>query len=141
MLEEFPVIVEVPVSWGDMDAFQHVNNTIYFRFFECARIAYFESIGFDKMISDSGVGPILGSTNCRFRLPLTYPDTVQIGAKVDQVNTDNFTMKYIVVSKKHEKIAAEGEGYLVSYDYVKGEKTALPDKIKQRISELESRHI
>ena len=37
-LENYPVVIEIPVAWGDMDAFQHVNNVAYFRYFESARI-------------------------------------------------------------------------------------------------------
>ena len=45
LLDAYPVIIEIPIAWGDMDAFQHVNNTVYFRHFESARLAYFEKIG------------------------------------------------------------------------------------------------
>jgi acyl-CoA thioester hydrolase len=40
LLEGFPVVVETPVAWGDMDFFRHVNNTVFFRYFESARIEY-----------------------------------------------------------------------------------------------------
>lgn len=43
-LEGFPVVIELPVVWGEMDAFAHVNNVVYFRYFESARIAYLERI-------------------------------------------------------------------------------------------------
>ena len=39
LTREYPVIIELPVAWGDMDAFAHVNNTAYFKYFESARIA------------------------------------------------------------------------------------------------------
>ena len=41
LLKSFPVVAKIPVRWGDMDSFQHVNNVSYFRYFESARIAYF----------------------------------------------------------------------------------------------------
>ena len=44
VLESCPVVIETPVAWGQMDAFRHLNNTAYFRFFESARIAYFEKL-------------------------------------------------------------------------------------------------
>ena len=47
METKHPVAVDRPVRWGDMDAFQHVNNTVYFRWFECARLEYFQAVGFD----------------------------------------------------------------------------------------------
>ena len=73
LLREFPVVIEMPVRWGDMDAFNHVNNVVYLRYFESARIAYFERLGFGISIAEQGIGPILASTSCEFKFPLTYP--------------------------------------------------------------------
>ena len=42
----FPIVIELPVQWGEMDAYGHVNNTVLFRYFESARMAYFERCGF-----------------------------------------------------------------------------------------------
>jgi acyl-CoA thioester hydrolase len=85
----------------------------------------------------TGLGPILGSTSCRYKLPLTYPDTVSVGARTVEVGEDRFTMQYAIVSHRHQKIAAEGDGVIVMYDYREGKKTAIPDEIRQRIEDLE----
>ena len=138
LLAEYPVIVESPVIWGDMDAYEHVNNTVYFRYFESARIAFFDQLKFKEVKDETGIGPILASTQCRFRIPLTYPDTVSIGARVTDVEGDRFTMHYRVVSHQHKKVAAEGEGLLIAYDYKALTKAALPEIIYQRIQQLGS---
>ncbi|HEX6622399.1 MAG TPA: acyl-CoA thioesterase, partial [Pyrinomonadaceae bacterium] len=101
LLEAYPVVIETPVAWGEMDSFQHVNNIVYFRYFESARMAYFERVGFWAYMDETGVGPILASTRCKFILPLTYPDTVSIGARVSEIEDDRFTMSYAVVSHNH----------------------------------------
>jgi acyl-CoA thioester hydrolase len=137
LLKGYPVIVEIPVAWGEMDSFQHVNNVVYFRYFESARIAYSEKIGLQEYKENTGIGPILGSTSCRYRFPLTYPDTVSVGAKIVGMEEDRFTMNYVVVSHRHQKIAAEGDGVIVLYDYREGKKTAMPDEIRARILALE----
>lgn len=139
LLKDFPVVIEVPVAWGDMDAFQHVNNTVYFRFFESARIAYFEKIDLMGLMQETGIGPILATANCRFKIPLTYPDRVSVGARVISTGDDRFTMAYVAVSHRHGKIAALGEGELVVFDYGKNHKTALPDVLRDRIAEVETR--
>ena len=133
----YPVVIEIPVAWGDMDAFQHVNNIMYFKYFESARISYFEKINFMEVMNETGIGPILASTQCRYKIPLTYPDHVTVGAKVDTIEKERFIMKYVVVSHKHEKIAALGEGVLVTFDYQNNKKALIPDKIKKRIIALE----
>jgi len=137
LLEDYPIVIEIPIAWGDMDAFQHVNNVAYFRYFESARILYSEKLGLHKLKDETGLGPILGSTSCKYRLPLTYPDTVSVGAKVIDIAEDRFTMKYIVVSHKHHKIAAEGDGVVVMYNYREGKKTAIPEDIRRRILLME----
>lgn len=136
LLADYPIIVESPVIWGDMDAYEHVNNTVYFRYFETARIAFFDQLKFKEVKDETGIGPILASTQCRFRIPLTYPDTVSIGARVTDVQGDRFTMLYRVVSHKHKKVAAEGDGLLIAYDYHALKKASLPDVIHRRILEL-----
>lgn len=137
LLEQYPVVIDIPIAWGDMDAFQHVNNIMYFKYFESARIAYFERLDFQGQMKKTGIGPILASTQCKFKIPLTYPDMVNVGAKVDVLEKDRFLMKYLVVSHKHKNIAATGEGVLVSFDYHENKKAPIPDKIRARIVDLE----
>jgi acyl-CoA thioester hydrolase len=122
LISAYTVVIEIPIAWGDMDAFQHVNNTVYFKLFESARISYFEHLDFIEFMNKTGIGPILASTQCRFKIPLTYPDQVTVGAKVDTMEKDRFIMKYAVISHKHKKIAALGEGLLVTFDYQKNKK-------------------
>lgn len=120
-----------------MDAFQHVNNVVYFKYFESARIAYFERAGLTNYMKEHGIGPILASTSCRFRRPLTFPDEVLIGASVHDIEADRFKMRYCVYSKTLQSVAAEGEGRIVCYDYRKNQKAALPEVIRKAIESLE----
>ncbi|MDA3898811.1 MAG: thioesterase family protein [Desulfobacteraceae bacterium] len=137
LISIYPVVIEIPIAWGNMDAFQHVNNTVYFKHFESARIAYFEKINFLEVMNQTGIGPILASTQCRFKIPLTYPDHVTVGARVDTIEKDRFIMKYAVISHRLDKIAAFGEGELVMFDYQNNIKSFIPDEIKNRIIDLE----
>jgi acyl-CoA thioester hydrolase len=138
MLKEFPVVIEISVAWGDMDAFQHVNNTVYFKYFESVRLAYFEKAGFMDVMNKTGIGPILASARCDFKAPLTYPDTISVGSKISQIQDDRFTMLYRIVSHKLQRIAAEGEGLVVSYNYQENKKAPLPEEIRVSVLELEN---
>lgn len=137
-LENFPVVVELPVVWGEMDAFGHVNNIVYFRYFESARILYLEKIGFMQVMEDTNVGPILASTSCKFMNPLVFPDTILVGAKVSEIKEDRFVMKYQIVSETLNTMVAKGEGLIVSYHYEKCQKIALPGEVLKGIEALES---
>lgn len=132
-LDGYPVVIEIPVAWGEMDAMNHVNNIVYFRYFESARIAYFEKVDLIGYMTETGIGPILATTSCKFKIPLSYPDKVPIGAKVVSIEEDRFVMNYLVISKKHQKVAAEGDGVIVTFNYREGKKVNVPEVVKQRI--------
>ena len=138
-LNDYPVQVVLPVAWGEMDAFQHVNNVVYFRYFETARIAYFDRINYTELMQNVGKGPILASTSCRFRKPLRYPDQITVGARVSDLGSDRFTMQYRIISHALSDIAADGEGLVVSYDYNANKKVNIPAPINAAILELEKR--
>ncbi len=138
LLADYPVTIETPVAWGEMDAFKHVNNIVYFRYFESARIAYFEKLQLMRFMEETAIGPILASTQCKYKYPLTYPDTVTVGATVSAIEEERFTMNYVVVSHTHELIAASGEGIIVSFNYRENKKTKIPDIIRERIFALEN---
>ncbi len=71
LLEGFSVVTEIPVAWGEMDALNHVNNAVYFRYFETARLDYFSHISLMEDMAVTNIGPVLGETYCRYRLPVT----------------------------------------------------------------------
>jgi acyl-CoA thioester hydrolase len=125
------------VAWGDMDANRHVNNVVYFRYIEHGRLHYFYELGFIAHQIETGIGPILAWTDCRFRRPLGYPDTVTIGTRIRDVQDDRFVMDALIVSHVQRQVVAEGQQRVVVYDYRKNEKAPLPDVIRRRIADFE----
>src|SRR5438094_103286 len=115
LLAGYPVVIDLPVAWGDMDAYRHVNNVVYFRYFENARLEYFRRLGWFKLETETGVGPILAATQARFRRALTYPDTVSVGARVTAVEDDRFTMEHVLVSHRLAAVAADGQSVIVTF--------------------------
>lgn len=136
-LKEYPVVLSQNVIWGDMDAFGHINNTVYFRYFEDVRIAYFDKIGVHVSKEQFDTGPILAKTHCNFRLPLDYPDRIHIATRCRILSPKTFNMEYAVFSEKHNSIAAEGEGLIVYYDYANGKSCEIPGAIVVAINAFE----
>ena len=136
LLEGFPVIVTEPVRWGDMDAMGHVNNTVYFRYFEDVRIPFMRRLDFFDN-GANGVGPILAGTDCRFKLPLTYPDTIHLGCKIEKLSADRMMFLVRIVSEQHQRIAAEGHSDIVIYDYDNAKKVPMPAGLRERILALQ----
>jgi acyl-CoA thioester hydrolase len=137
LLVGFPVVVEQAVVWGDMDSYRHVNNVVYFRYFENARLEYFRRLGWDEIEEATGIGPILAATQARFRLPLTYPDTIRIGARLGTLGADRFTLLHKIISLRLGSVATEGESRVVSFHYGRGVKAPLPEELRLRIAALE----
>ena len=70
-------VERIAVRWGDMDAMGHVNNTVYFRYMEQARIAWFESL-VPQAEQWGEVGIVIVNASCNFRRPINYPGTVEV---------------------------------------------------------------
>jgi len=138
-LVNFPVVISWPVQWGDQDSFSHVNNTVYFRWFESGRISYFERLGVSHTLSDAGPGPILASIKCNFRRPIGYPDTVHIGTRVTKVGNSSLTIAQTVFSERLQTIAAEGDSVIVLFNYHAQKSTRVPDDLRSKIATLEGR--
>ncbi len=135
--QKFPVLTNLPVQWGDMDAFGHVNNTMYFRYFETARLAYFNAVGVMDDIQKSQLGPILAETACQFKRALVFPDQITVGASVVEKHEFGFLMHYGIYSEQQQTVTTLGSGRIVMIDYNNGQKVKPSDKLLQLIDEIE----
>jgi acyl-CoA thioester hydrolase len=132
-MDGYPIALEIPVAWGDMDAFGHVNNTVYFRWFESARMALFERIGISPD-RPKGVGPIMASTSCDYLVPVEYPATVTVGARVQRIGHTSFVMEN--EATRDGIPVARGTTVVVLIDYRSGQKVRVPDEMRAAIAAL-----
>ena len=136
-MDDYRFVLTWPVQWGDQDAFGHVNNTVYFRWFESARIAYMDQLGLDDLYRTQQIGPILASIRCNYRRQLHYPDTVQIGARVTRLGRSSIAMEHRIVSVQQGEIVADGDSTLVVYDYRAQKSHPIPSELRQAIEAFE----
>ena len=139
----WPVKTELPIQWGDMDAFSHVNNVIYIRWFETARIELFielwggNGINLQEILDGDGVGPILANFNINYHLPLLYPDTIHINTRISKVGNSSFGVSHQLFSKNNgNKIIASADSVVVMYNYQKGEKFLLNEELKNALNKF-----
>ncbi len=125
-LDDFRLTTSFTVLWGDMDAANHVNNLIYLKWTETARLLYFEAMGMDVSFGPGVAGPILAWQDCKYTFPVTYPDTVHVGIRTIGVEQDRFTMECGVFSARHQRLAALGKQTIVPYDFGALKKVAMP---------------
>ena len=146
VLESYPIVLTLPVQWGDQDAFGHVNNTIHFRWFESARIKYLEGIEMgEKTVGehapDELLGPILAAINCNYRRQLKYPDTVQIGSRITRIGRSSMTMEHLIWSTAQQAVAADGQSTIVAFDYQTNRPRPVPDSIRAMVESIEKKSL
>lgn len=137
LLQEFPVIIELPVQWGDQDALGHVNNVVFFRWWESSRIAYAERINLLGADRSERIGTVLASMKCDFRQQLLYPDSVIIGARIARVGNSSIHIEHRLVSKQTNTVAAEAVSVMVSFDFEKQASCPISPEIRSAIGLLE----
>ena len=138
LLKTFPVITTINVRWGEMDAANHVNNVLYFRWAETARFDYFEQLDIPVVPTEGDpVGLILGWQDCKYILPIVYPDTVYLGTRTKSFEKDRFIMETHFFSEKYQRLAAIAQHRIVCYDYTKKTKVDVPETLKNLIQKKE----
>ena len=135
--EHYPIVISQDVLWGDLDAFGHVNNTVYMRYFEDVRMAYFEEVGMLALKAEANLGPILANVHCDFKLPVTYPDRITIGGRGVITGPKKIMMEFAVFSEQFGGIAATGHGLVVYFDYENGRSCEIPESIALAISRIQ----
>ena len=139
LLAGFPLVIVIPILWGDHDAFNHVNNLAYLRWCETARIAYMQRVGMLPHLPPEGAAPILASIKCDYKLALNYPDTVEVGTRITRIGNTSMRMEHRVVSRNLCKLAADVDSTLVLLDYAVNRPVSVPPELRLAISEFEGR--
>lgn len=137
LLSNFAVITSIPVLWGDEDAFGHVNNVVFLRWCEEARVVYMRRIAAWTDMPAAGVGPIIAAVHCDYKAQLRYPDTVDIGTRVDRIGNSSFRMHHVIVSREQNMVVAEADSTVVLFDYANERPVTVPDDVRRRIGDLE----
>ena len=132
-LLDYPLVYTQQVVWGDMDAFGHVNNVMYYRYVESARLAYIERTG----ILSSDILTVVASNQCKYLKPVFYPDQLSIGARIEELRNSAFRMHYLLWSEQQQSIVAEAEAVIVCVDKVNMQKTLIPELTRHKLKEFE----
>ena len=141
LLDGFPVVIALPVQWGEQDAFGHVNHVIYFRWYESSRIAYAQKVGLMELHESERIGPILASVSNDYRRQLTFPDSVHVGVRVSRIGRASIAMEHKIISRSQVAVAAEGTSTLVVFDYKTNTPHPVPDPVRRAIEDLEGRSL
>ncbi|MFZ1234361.1 MAG: thioesterase family protein [Thiofilum sp.] len=127
---------EIPVRWGDMDAYGHVNNTVYFRFLEEARVQMLADWGAGD-IHNSTIAPVIINAGCTFLRPIDYPNTVKVDCYIGQLGRSSVMTYYKVYTVSNpEIVTTEGYAKTVWMDHSTGKSAPIPDPIRARLEQF-----
>jgi acyl-CoA thioester hydrolase len=125
--------MSMPIRWGDMDAFGHVNNTVYFRYMEQVRISWFEQLGLMGGTED-GQGPVIVNASMEFLRQLHYPGDVVGRMSVGMPGRSSFDTGFeLVRADDPSTLYARGSARCVWIDYAAGKSVPLPDALRTLI--------
>lgn len=133
-----PFTVRQTVMWGDLDSLAHVNNAVYVKWIENARMHYFEHIGLNALHREERKGAILARLSLDFLVPILFPDELLVSAWTVRLGRSSFTVKHGIWSAARGELATRGEAVIVTYDYEKGQAIAVPEPIRAAIVALDA---
>ncbi|MDX1902152.1 MAG: thioesterase family protein [Gammaproteobacteria bacterium] len=125
--------LDIPVRWYDMDAFGHVNNSVYFTYFEQTRATWWDTIR-PEGITYTDIGPVIVNAFCTFRRAIVYPETLCVKLYISSPSRSSYEHHYEIYSANNPEILyATGSTKVVWVDRAKAKSTRLPDWIKQHL--------
>lgn len=124
------MISRIVVRWGDMDALGHVNNTVYFRYAEQARIDWLGSLGYADIVAVDE-GPVIVNAGCTFFKPITFPATVEVRTLIGRPGRSSLPTYYEMRCVGDDTLYAEGAAKIVWWNPGTGKSLPLPDCIRE----------
>jgi acyl-CoA thioester hydrolase len=126
---------EIGTRWADNDAYGHVNNTVYYSWFDTAVNAWLIGEGLLDVAAGDPIGLVV-ETGCRYGSPLSYPEPVEIGLAVDFLGRSSVRYRLGVFAKGSADAAAEGHFVHVYVDRETRRPVPLPEEWRQRLEAI-----
>lgn len=120
---------KIPMRWGDMDAYGHLNNTVFFRLFEQTRVEWIEQMGF-PVRPDQTSGAVIINAECTFLRQVNYPATLEIRLFAGEPGRTSVMTWYELYVEGDNKLYATGYSKVVWMDMSSGKSVPLPDALR-----------
>lgn len=115
------------VEWGDMDASQHVNNSVYFKWIESIRIDFLMDMNMSTSFKEErSIGAVVAWQDCKYIRPVVFPDKVKLEVRRSDILAEKIVLETRIFSENRNEIVAISKQHIVPYDYVHRRKLPLP---------------
>ena len=120
--------IEMDIRWGDLDAFNHVNNTGYLRFIEEARVQWFRSLESDW--SNVDCAPILAAIQNNYKKPISWPEKIHVELFCEHIGTKSLKLAHLITSTSDANVVyADGHTIMVWVSAAGGSTVPLPENV------------
>jgi acyl-CoA thioester hydrolase len=123
-------VERIPIRWGDMDAMGHVNNTVYFRYMEQARIGWFDALVPENEAWKS-TGIVIANASCNFKRAINYPGSVEVQVFAGPPGGSSVPTYYEL--KIGGEVYADGAATVVFIDMARQKPVRIPPAIRERL--------
>ncbi|WP_339485613.1 acyl-CoA thioesterase [Pseudomonas sp. EL_65y_Pfl2_R95] len=122
----------IPVRWGDMDSYGHVNNTLYLQYLEEARVAWFKCAGIS--LDSAAIAPVVLQTLHTYLKPVTHPATVKIELFKGAIGRSSLVLEHrLTTVEDPDTLYGEGHCKLVWVDHASNTSVSLPEHLRNQL--------
>lgn len=134
MAEPKVFTLDIDIRLRDLDARGHVNNAVYFTYFEHGRLRFYNAELDQNSLSD--INFILARTGCDFIRPVTLTDRVSLQVRVEAIGTKSFTLGYRLIDREDPDVVyARADSVLVCFDYEKNVSRPVTPELRAKLTE------
>ena len=126
----------IEVRFRDCDSLRHVNNAVYFTYFEQARLVMAETLGLRRVLEDVGLGLILAHTSCDYKAQLVFGDQVDVRVGVDTIGRSSFAYRMEARRVRDGAVMALSRSVQVVFDYPAQRTAPIPDTLREKLEAL-----
>jgi acyl-CoA thioester hydrolase len=134
----FKLIVPIEVRFSDLDALGHVNNAMYFTYFEIARIGYLREIS-GRPVTLEDIKLVIVDAACRYRSPALLGETLHVGIRVTHIRRSSFAFEYRVHDSADARLIAEGRTIQTAFDHQAGRVVPISAPFREQVERFEGR--
>jgi acyl-CoA thioester hydrolase len=132
---DYAVLRHITTRWSDNDVYGHVNNVVYYSWFDTAVNAYLIEQGALDIHAGSTIGLVV-ETHCNYYAPLAFPQTIEAGIRVGRIGNSSVRYEIALFAENSLDAAANGHFVHVYVDKITRRPTALPANLKQALQKL-----
>ena len=132
---EFKAWRTMTTRWADNDAYGHVNNTVYYEWFDSAVNAWMVEQGMLDIANGEPIALVV-ETRCTYAVPLEFPQRVEVGLAVAQLGRSSIRYRIGIFAEGAETAAAEGEFVHVVVDRAKRRPVEIPQAWRKRLASI-----